>query len=246
MSAVDGTPSDAPSGPDRFLRILHAEEDSLYWQTMPNGAGQEHWFWGDRLTAPVTRTETITLTAPITGINAVGLTAELRVQFKGRSDTASTPDHHTQIFFNDTLVDDHLWDGFALITRTATISQSLVLDGPNTVSIISVGDTESSVDQLFLNWIEIDYWRQFEASNEQIAFSVVESGPSEIAVDGFFSDDLALFEIGDPRRVKRISGFITETIDADVTLRFTHTPITTSHYLALDDSRLASPRLALG
>lgn len=245
MAEVDGSPEGSPAGPEHFLRTFHAEEDSTYWQTMPNGAGQEHWFWGDRLTAPITRTETITLTAPITGANATDLTAELRVQLKGRSDTESNPDHHTQIFFNDTLVDDHLWDGFALITQTATISQSLIADGPNTVTIISVGDTESAVDQLFLNWIELDYWRHFEASDEQLAFSVAESGPNAITVNGFTSDDLALFEMGDPSRIKHITSFVTETINADVTLRFTHAPATASHYLALARSRLMSPRVAL-
>lgn len=245
MAELDGSPNSSPAGPEQFLRNLHAEEDTAYWQTMPNGAGQEHWFWEDRLTAPVTRTETITLTAPITGINAADLTAELRVQLKGRSDTESNPDHHTQIFFNDVLIDDQLWDGFALITQTATISQALIADGPNSVTIVSVGDTESAVDQIFLNWIELDYWQHLKASEDQLLFSVAESGPSEIAIDDFSSADLALFDIGDPKGVKRITGFLTETIEANITLRFTHSPTATGRYLALAHSQLMSPRMAL-
>ena len=52
MGLRDGTLTEITPVPTQFPATLHAEQDTVYWQRMPNGTGQDHWFWGDKLTAP--------------------------------------------------------------------------------------------------------------------------------------------------------------------------------------------------
>ena len=41
-------PAKAPSQA-HFPALVHAEEDTAYWQTMPSLTGEDRWFWGTRL-----------------------------------------------------------------------------------------------------------------------------------------------------------------------------------------------------
>lgn len=241
MASVDGSLHDAPAAPGYFRKSVHAEVNSSYWQTMPDGEGEDHWFWGERLTAPVTTTRVVTLTAPVTGSEAGGLMADVKVQLKGRSNTAVSPDHHSRLLWNDVLLDDWLWDGFERITQTVALSQTLLTDGPNTITLFSVGDTGSAVDQIFLNWIEVDYWQRYRARENRAAFAVAAGGPWETTVEGFTAGNLNLFDITHPKRPKHINNFSVDTSQPEVTLRFTHSSTIESDYFALSDGQYANP-----
>lgn len=49
MVKKDGTPSGSASVPGSFYRTLHMEQDTNYWQSLPQGKGQDHWFWGSTI-----------------------------------------------------------------------------------------------------------------------------------------------------------------------------------------------------
>jgi hypothetical protein len=137
MAERDGTPSRSASIPVSFYTTLHLEEDNAYWQNIPNGAGQDHWFW-DKISAPATKNYTITLSHIAT------TTADCTVQvlLKGKTnDLFIDPDHHTRISLNGTQVDEARWDGQIAYQHQITVTQSYLVNGANTLTIESPGDT---------------------------------------------------------------------------------------------------------
>lgn len=247
MAARDGTPHGA-AVPSRFPATLRAETDALYWQTMPNGAGQDHWFW-DILTAPITRTHAITLN----NIATTAGTATVRLSMKGFTDIPElNPDHHTRVSVNGTALDPggHWWDGQASFDFEADVSQTAALiEGANTVTLESISDTGAAVDRLWLNWIEIDYWDTYVAENDQLRFAAPESGTFQFEVSGFTGSDINVFDITNPTEVMRITNTAVVSAGGSYLLRFEdnaqpqtrYLAQTSARYLPVDDLELDQP-----
>ena len=72
------------------------------------------------------------------------------------------------------MLEDAHWDGQSEhLFESNDVSQFFLKDGRNTITIISPGDTAAGVlDQILLNWIEIDYWRRFAAQADTLSFSI--------------------------------------------------------------------------
>lgn len=246
MAEDSGAPDGTNSAPDRVRQSLHAEVNNYYWLTMPDGEGQDHWFWEGRQTAPVTTTRVITITSPITGTDAAGLTAELRVTLKGGTNDPQSPDHHTRILLNGVAVEDQYWNGLARFTHTAVISQSLLNDGPNTITIQSLGVVSTTVDQFFLDWIELDYWKQNRATDDLLSFPA-SGNRAEFGIDGFSASNIQLFDIQNPAAARRITDFAINDTTTATDIRFAYDGRAPAQYLALSESKYLAPaQIALG
>ena len=167
MATKNGAISGNDVVPDGFPARFHAEEDSYYWQTIPYGWGEDHWFWGKAFSAPETRSYPVALK----NISGKSETATVRVRLKGRTNDAQLqPDHHTRIYLNDVMLDDRLWEGQTICDHIVSIPQTSLQEGTNTVQVASVGDTGAVVDQIYLNWIEIDYVDTYVAEDDTLSF----------------------------------------------------------------------------
>lgn len=237
MSTVDGTLSGDAAIPDYFPATLHAEEDSYYWQTIPNGEGQDHWFWDDKLTAPKSRDFSLVLNHIATTAD----TATVRVRLKGRTDVQTNPDHHTKIYLNGVEIDDQSWDGQIIFDHEVSVPHSYLNEGTNTIRVEAVGDTGATVDQIFVNWIEIDYFDTYVAEKDELHFGVPTAGTFQFKVSGFSRNDVNIFDITDPANVARIinTGVLAE--GNTYTLQFEDTAQAGTQYLALTSARYKTP-----
>ena len=236
MSMRDGTPAGG-TVPVHFPITLHAEEDTYYWQTMPNGAGQDHWFWGTKLTAPASQDYTLTLNH----VSTTATTATVRVRLKGRTDTSTNPDHHTRIYLNGAQIDDQRWDGQISYDHQAIVSHALLNEGSNTVTVEGVGDTGASVDQIFVNWIEIAYWDTYVAENDALFFGAPGAGTFQFEVTGFSTNTVQVFDITDPSEVVIITNTTILADGSGYKLRFEDTAQAETRYLALTTARRKAP-----
>ena len=237
ISARDGTPAGA-SVPSHFPAALHAEQDTCYWQAMPNGAGQDHWFWGDRLTAPATRTYTLTLHH----VSTTATTATVRVRLKGRTAIQSiSPDHHTRIYLNGHQVDDQYWDGQVIYNHEVTVAHSLLNDGDNVITVEAVGDTGAVVDQLHVNWIEIDYWDTYVAENDELLFGAPTTGTFQFQITHFGGSDVQVFDVTDPSHLAIITGATVLAGGGSYTVRFEDAAQPNTRYLALTAAQRRTP-----
>jgi len=237
MSAIDGTPLGS-AVPTSFPVTLHAEEDNYYWQTMPNGAGQDHWFWEGRLTAPASRPYTLTLN----NISTTATTTTVRVRLKGRTDIAAVnPDHHTRVYLNGHEIDDQTWDGQIIYDHEVTAPHSYLAEGSNVITVESVGDTGAPVDQVFVNWIEIDYRDTYVAENDELLFGAPLSGTFQFEVTGFTTNTVQVFDVTDPTAVAIITNTTVVVDGGGYKLQFEDTAQPETRYLALTPTQHKSP-----
>ncbi len=238
MGATDGTLSGSAAVPDYFLATIHAEENSYYWQTIPDGEGQDHYFWGDKLSAPASESYSLSLN----NISNTTGTATVRVRLKGRTDVESAyPDHHTIIYLNNNKIDDQKWDGQSIYDHEVSISPSYLSEGTNTVQVEAVGDTGASVDQVFVDWIEVDYYHAYVAKNDELLFTAPTAGDFQFEINGFSSSDVEVFNITDTDNIMRIANTTVAPNGGIYALKFQDTAQSDTHYLAMTPSKRRSP-----
>ncbi len=238
MAVIDGTLFGG-SVPTEFPATLHAEQDSYYWQTMPSGKGQDHWFWYDQIVAPASREYLFTLA----NIDATAATATIRVRLKGRTaDSGTNPDHHTKIYLNDhpLPVDDQEWDGLVEYDHDFTVNHALLSEGQNKLKVESVGDTGASVDQIHVNWFEVDYSDTYVAENNELWFGAPSAGDHKFQVGGFDSDEIKVFDVSDPENVAWIVN-TQSSGGGPYRLDFQDTAALDTEYLALTPARYKQP-----
>jgi len=224
-SSRDGTPSGA-TVPTDFPATLHAEEDTSYWQFMPGGEGQDHWFWGNRLSAPTSRDYNLTLN------NISTSTATVRVRLKGYT----TPNHRTKIHLNGHEIDDQTWSGQIIYDHEVTTGH--LISGTNAINVEAVN---IGLNQFFVNWIEIDYWDQYVAENDQLLFGAPSAGPFQFEVTGFSGNVVDVFDVTDPANVAVIANATVAADGGSYKLQFQDTAQTETRYLALTPAQRKSP-----
>ncbi len=235
MATRDVTPGSA-TPPLDFPAMLHAEQNSDYWRAMPAGADQDHWFWGARLSAPASRTYTLRLN----NISTSASQATVRVRLKGFSDLPGVnPDHHTRIYLNDTRIDDQQWDGQAVFDHTVQVAHALLRNGDNSIRVETVGLPDPhnpgelrSPDQIWVNWIEIDYRDRFVAEANELAFAVPGDATYGFQVSDFSTDNISLFDISDAASVVQLTGAMIAADGNRYQLHFQDTATSATRYLA--------------
>jgi hypothetical protein len=237
MAVKDGTPSGAFTVPGFFSAGTHVETDNYYWQTLPNGEGKDHWFWGDRINAPSSNSYTIVLN----NIYSAASDADVRVNLQGRTGTETTPDHHTRIYLNNHLIDDQHWDGQVTFLHEATIPHSCLANGTNTITLEACGDTGSSVDTVHMDWIEIDYYDTFVAENDFLDFTATDPGTFEFKISNFTSGTVEVFDITVPNNVRRVVNNTIQQNGSTYTTCFEDSLTGSARYLALCASQKKTP-----
>ena len=67
------------------------------------------------------------------------------------------PDHHVAVYLNETLVAEHSWDDLALETVAVTVPAGVLRAGENSVRVALPGDTGAPGEDVYLDWITLDY-----------------------------------------------------------------------------------------
>jgi len=241
MSSVDGTLRGGQLLTS-FNNLYHGENDLLYWQKVPNGEGKDHWFW--RIFPQSQPPETLPITFPINFLlNNIltnnGFTCTLTFEFRGKTDDAVNPDHHTQILINNNVVSDDLWNGQIELKKTVTFPQSYLQEGTNMLNVKSVGGTGATVDTVYFNGFDLTYKDMYVAENNRLTFNGDGSGAYEMDVTGFTSPDILLFDITDTTNPKKV----TNTTIEGYTLRFEDTISGSKKYLAITTGSTDTPPL---
>ena len=229
----EAVPDSSLETPRHFTTTLHAEEDLHIWQTMSRGEGQDHWFWGDKLTAPGSRDYEIAVPFPA----ASERSTSIRVMYHGLTFSSfHRPDHHVQLSLNQQALGDHFWDDRNISLQASMIPHGLLRGGSNTVTISMPGLPGVAVDQVFINWIEIDYDRLFVADDNRLLFHGVEPKRQTFEVSGLSDPNVDVLEISDLHHPVRLGGFEHRIDNGEGALRFSASPNERSEFLVQGQS----------
>ena len=198
---------------DSFNESLSFEENHVNWGLTPGAPDLDSWFW-EKLTAPSTDEFEI----EIPSIASTQTEATILVEYQGRSTALPDPNHHTLISLNGELMDDKFWNGDFQHIQAFSISNDLLNEGSNTISIESPGDTGASVDVIYLNNIEIEYSRRLEAEEDSLTFGlsgepdpilgvILEERIIEAEINKLSDRDIMIYDVTDPFNVIEVVGF---------------------------------------
>ena len=114
-------------------------------------------------------------------------------------------------------------------------------EGNNVITVAAVGDTGAVVDQVFVNWIEIDYWARYVADNDALRLGAPAAGTFQFAVAGFRSADVTVFDVTDPADVTLLTHTTVVPEGETYTLQFADTAQPETRYVALTSAQYKSP-----
>jgi hypothetical protein len=236
MEQRNAAPAGNAPSPLDFLLTHHAEEDTVYWQNLP-GKGEDRWFWQSRISPntqglPAQRAYEVVLGQ----LSPAATTATIRVRLQGYTGLG----HRTRIYLNDQVVDEQSWQGQVQFEHNVTVSHSLLRSGKNIVRVEAV-ESGAVVDQLLLNWIEIDYWNRYEARDDQLLFGAPVTGPQEFAVAGFTHGELTVLDVSDPAQPRLLVNPLVERDGERFRLRFAASLQSASRFFALTSGQYKSP-----
>lgn len=237
MGARNATPASGDSIPQRFPAQMYAEENNEYWIAMPNGEGEDHWFWHGRI-GPGTsgiensRAYTVSLDHIATGVSD----ATVRVRLKGYT----TLGHRTKISLNGTVVDVQSWEGQIVFDHEVQVDHALLAEGANVIKV-EAADAGASVDQIYVNWIEIDYFDTYVAEENMLVFRAPRAGRYRLRVSGFEEGAISVFDITDPAAPQVLVGAEIEQVGDRYHVTVGDSASDTTRYVALTESAFRRP-----
>ena len=235
MAERDVTPTGTAPVQTTHLTTLHVEDgNSEYHQDMANGHGRDHYFWSLLAKSSI---NPFIFTVPNPSDTADDAT--LRVVLFGRQDDLQNPDHHTRVSLNGTELDDRTWNGEVPFTHVNTFSQTMLLDGANTLNVDLIDDLGAEDGRAYLNYFELDYRADLVAVDDILRFVGAQDGTTEYRLSGF-STAVELYDITDPRNVVRCTG-MDQGLLQGTDPAFEDDTGTLQEYLALTPSQRLSP-----
>lgn len=233
IAQIDGQVTGQGEKIQAFYEILHREEDKKVWVDTPGAPARDYWFW-DRITAPDTEEYTFNIFSPSSEFTD----AIIRVEFQDYSYFT----HHTLLKLNNTLIKDEYWQDQLIYLPEISVSSELFQEGNNTLTIRMPGDTEDSRDSVYLNWFEVEYWREFDAVEDNLVFTVAGNDRiQEIQINQLTQADIAIYDITHPNHVAEIVNFTVEGNDKNYQAIFEKLASEHKTYYILTEPQIKSP-----
>jgi len=205
-SVYPDLPPDDTHRPETYTANIHIEKDE-YFTRLGNMHLHEQWdtfdhlFMNPAIDAGTIKAFEFTLPHPQ---NSDLSSANLALNFQG----ITTGDHIIQFLINDHIVGSGTWENQASYTIQGLASQEFLTHGNNVIDILNEENPndDNHYDQVYLNWIKIEYQKFFKAYNDEIEFARDGnlSLTTQFEIDGFSSSNIQIFKEG----VSKLTDFI--------------------------------------
>ena len=211
----------------------------------------DSWFWA-QLTAPASKPFGVTLS----GVAETALPTTIRVGLHGRSKT----EHQIDVWLNDEVnLGDAHWNGATEHQLQTQRPQSFLKNGRNVIRIMNPGRDQELLDIILLNWIQIDYRRNFHAKGNVLPFAITpapdETGainPNfEVILRNFATPDIEIYGI-DGTRYVGLAPIVDDQLPGTYRLPFRSTQVRPKdvddpsiQYIALTRSQFQKPKIAV-
>jgi hypothetical protein len=227
MAIKDGTPKSLGlKRPVGFLDTEHWELETggnVFYDPLKKVTAEtaDHFFWAAmRGQDPRNdRKSDIPLNLPFR-VYDINVPAKLRICFQGVTFARGASSHQVDIIFNSIHVGTARWEGQTeYISEVALSQRDLNRFNYLTLYCRDNNGTSDATDpkwDVYLNWIEIDYWREFRADDNRLEFSTETYPPVtktvQYAVEHVSGSDIEVFQID---RSGAIAKIINPKVDKD-------------------------------
>jgi hypothetical protein len=204
------------------------EENTTF---LAQAQGDDNWL-GALLFAPAD------LDIELDNILTEGDSGELAIHVWSNNESATNPDHHIEVWLNDTKLKDHYWDGIKQQTIEMSLPDGVLLPGMNKLTLHAPGDTGAAGEAIYLDWASLDYFGPLDTSLGQLHFR---SDARTIQVD-VDSEEVLLFDVSTAHAPIVIQGYEVD----DGILSFAGNDDERMHgYLVVQKDQLLTPHTSL-
>jgi hypothetical protein len=181
---------------------VHAEQEAFAVTSIPLDPESDYWFW-DWLEAgsPTQGRRSFAVDSP--ALSPAGGQATIVAHLLGFTTTGVPGEHHAVVYVNGVQVGEAIWQGVVAHDVTATVSQSLLHDGANTVEVEAVLGSGVAYSYVCVDSFDLTYQRLHVA--QASALEVAVPGGRPVAIDGFADGDVRVFDLADPKRPTYLS-----------------------------------------
>ena len=264
MAIKDGSPKtpDAKS-PMAFLDTQHWElekgKNVIYDPLkMVSSENADHFFWS-AMRGHDPGNDTISDMAINLPFRMYDLNKQIRLRicFQGITYSRGANKHIVEIVLNGVSVGTATWEGQTeYISDTVLSQRDLKRYNWLTLHCLDANGTSNATDpkwDVYLNWIEMDYWHEFKADNNKLKFSTKTYPPVtrivQYSITGFTRPDVEIFQIDGTRAIARIiNPRITKVIDPDAqknsisyTTTFEDKVVQPTQYFVVDAATVMRP-----
>ncbi len=237
------TPVGDLTPPADFLTTLRAEQNMIWWtlHTLYLDT-QDTWFW-ERLQTGGSPGNSVTRDLPYeVPYPAPGYPATLRLEEISRyNSNYSNPDHRTTIALNGVGLGTFDWSGRVRQVFETPVPAGTLVHGTNTLAVTATNPPTTTYDDIYANYWEVDYRRQFIAWNGRLDFTAEASGEQEFLVAGWSSPAVAIWDVTNPAQPVHLTGAWTQPEGTGYRVRFRAAPAAGARFWLQEESAWAAP-----
>ena len=200
--AFDGTTAGA------YRYTDHQEQQRRYETRYPQysegpqfSPDDDHWFWYKLQIIGATGRKSQSFNFPIDHLATGNYSATLKVHVVGALDNT----HGLFLRLNGTEVfsDTTSWVEYEPFTATVDVPQALLAEGNNSI-VIEVANIDDFISEIYIDWVELSYFRTLDAVNDQLTFGGEEgAGPWRYDIANFNNADISIFDVTELHSVHR-------------------------------------------
>jgi hypothetical protein len=185
-----------PAEISSFTEELRIEQDNWPLTSVMTDSEADYWMWDYFFPydGEPSVSKSFNIEAP--GVASGGAQAQLTVHLQGSLVADVSPNHLVEVRLNGSAIGGASWDGHDALSLELAFDQNLLIDGANTVDITALLADGLTFDEFYLDGFELRYVRDYRAHGDQL--HGVTNGAEIVAVDGFTTDDIVVFDISDP------------------------------------------------
>jgi hypothetical protein len=236
----------------RLFRVnTHREGKSSHNRSSNLTEEEGNWFWR-QISAP----DDISISFSLPGQTMeMSKLCSIRIKFQGVSHLNINPDHYVVITINQNYIGDARWDGeTAYIFSNDSVPVYYFQEGSNTLDISMPGASGDpygiapDLDVIYLSWFEVDYWSEYQAMNNYIAYNYSEDSASlghdsTLTITNFSSKNILIYDLTSQTKISPlITAAESLTGDTVYAANYMVVPQQQHHeYIALTNDRMKTP-----
>lgn len=190
-SAKDKAPDPVAAGD--FDDTITAEQDIFAATVVSTDPESDYWYWEAFIGGndPICSSKNWNTKCFTVRLPDVADGGKLKVFLKGASSGA----HSVQVLMNGQPLGEGAWNDLADYELRLSVTGAQLQSGDNDIKIRALGD---SANIFYVDRIEMKYRRLARATDDRLTLKAESDGP--LAVDGFSTADIYVFDIGNPRK----------------------------------------------
>ncbi|MBN1268456.1 MAG: hypothetical protein JXB04_02630 [Kiritimatiellae bacterium] len=193
----EGTGPSPVSG-GTFADTLHVEADKVPVTAPFDDPSEDYWFWNYLIAdyPPLDAKDYAVYAQDVA--DDEDAQATLAVHLFGGTTIATGDEHRVAISLNGHPLGEIGWNGIERADFSATFSQSLLVDGANSVSVQALLNDHVPYSVVYVDSFDLTCQRRYEAVDNQLLVRADDN--PVVTVEGFTAPDVRVLDVSNPRR----------------------------------------------